>query len=450
MPGEKIIILGGGESGTGAAILARKQGFDVFLSDKGELKETYIADLKKYDIPFETGKHSADLILASDQVIKSPGIPDKTELIQAIKNKGIPIISEIEFAGRYTNAKKICITGSNGKTTTTALTYHILKNAGLRVGIAGNIGQSFARLVAEQSFDYYVLELSSFQLDNMYDFKADVAVLTNITPDHLDRYEYQFSNYIRSKFRIVQNQTPADSFIYSADDPITIETLSSMNISSRLYPFSIREKHIREGSEGAYIHGEHFTIHINQNQFTMKITDLALQGKHNLRNSMAAGMVSCIFDLRKEIIRESLENFENLEHRLEFVSNVNGIMFINDSKATNVNSAWYALESFDKPIVWIAGGQDKGNDYSELLPLVKSKVKAIVCLTKDSSKIRKAFSGVVETIIDVTSADMAVLTSYDLGRQGDVVLLSPACASFDLFENYEDRGCQFKAAVRRL
>jgi UDP-N-acetylmuramoylalanine--D-glutamate ligase len=427
---KKLTILGGGESGVGAAILGKKQGFDVFLSDKGELKE--------------------ERILHSDEVIKSPGIPNKAPLIQALKAKGISVISEIEFAARYTDAKLICITGSNGKTTTTLLTYHIFKNAGLNVGLAGNVGKSFALQVAECSFDYYVLELSSFQLDDMYDFKANVAILTNITPDHLDRYDYQMQNYVNSKFRILQNMTAQDAFIYNADDPVSSQEMANRQITARLYPFSIVNGKLSEGQEGAGVKENELYININQNPLFMKITELALQGKHNLANSMAAGVAGRLFDLRKETVRESLENFENVEHRLEMVARVHGITFINDSKATNVNSAWYALESMDKPVIWVAGGTDKGNDYNELMDMVKGKVKAIICLTKDSSKLRAAFAGVVETIVDTDSAEQAVRVAYDLGRDGDVVLLSPACASFDLFENYEDRGRQFKAAVRRL
>lgn len=447
---KKIIILGGGESGVGAAILAVKQGYDVFLSDKGGLKEKYSDELKARNIPFEAGSHDEARILSADEVIKSPGIPDKAPLIQALHEKGIPVISEIEFAARYTQAKKICITGSNGKTTTTLLTYHILKNAGLNVGLAGNVGKSFAWQVAENNFDYYVLEISSFQLDGMFEFKADIAILTNITPDHLDRYNYEFQNYINSKFRIIQNQTAEDAFIFNADDPVTMKEMAARKPTSELYPFTLGEQ-LPFGEKGAYTHGDSFTIYINQNNtLTMKMTELALQGKHNLANSMAAAMASRILELRKETVRESLEHFENVEHRLEYVSKVNGVVFINDSKATNVNSTWYALESMKTPTVWIAGGQDKGNDYNELKDLVGKKVKAIVCLTKDSSKIRKAFGSLIPTIVDVETAEQAVRVSYDLSREGDTVLLSPACASFDLFENYEDRGRQFKAAVRRL
>jgi UDP-N-acetylmuramoylalanine--D-glutamate ligase len=442
--------LGGGESGIGAAVLALKQGFDVFLSDKSPIKEKYKAELVARNIAFEEGQHDEARILDADEVIKSPGIPEKAPLIQALRQKGIPIISEIEFAGRYTNAKKICITGSNGKTTTTLLTYHIFKNAGLNVGLAGNVGKSFALQVAENDFDYYILELSSFQLDGMYEFKADVAILTNITPDHLDRYEYEFQNYIDSKFRITQNQTAEDALIFCSDDPVVMSEFQKRKFNARLFPYTLSEQ-LPFGEQGAFTHGDSFTIHINQNNtFTMKMTELALQGRHNLANSMAASVASRLFELRKETVRESLENFENVEHRLEYVSKVHGVAFINDSKATNVNSTWYALETMKTPTIWIAGGQDKGNDYTDLNEMVQKKVKAIICLTKDSSKIRKAFDKMVDTIIDVESADHAVRVSYDLAREGDTVLLSPACASFDLFENYEDRGRQFKAAVRKL
>jgi UDP-N-acetylmuramoylalanine--D-glutamate ligase len=449
MERKKLIILGGGESGTGAAILGKQKGFDVFLSDRGELKEIYRQELEAHGIDFESGSHDESRILEADEVIKSPGIPDSAPLIQQLVARGIPVISEIEFAGRYTQAKKICITGSNGKTTTTLLTYHILKNAGLHVGLGGNVGKSFARQVAENDFEYYVLEISSFQLDNMYSFKADIAVLTNITPDHLDRYNYDFQQYVSAKFRIIQNQTELDAFIYSADDPVIAEELKKHRIAATTYPFTTTEHHVHD--IGAWVEGDEFKVATKTTPiFSMKMTELALQGKHNLANSMAASVAARILDLRKEIVRESLEHFENVEHRLEFVSKVNGVTFINDSKATNVNSTWYALESMKTPTIWIAGGQDKGNDYQELMPLVEGKVKAIVCLTKDSSKIKKAFGKVVSNIIEVSTAEHAVRVSYDLAREGDTVLLSPACASFDLFENYEDRGRQFKAAVRKL
>jgi UDP-N-acetylmuramoylalanine--D-glutamate ligase len=431
-------------------MLGMLKGFDVFLSDKGKLKDKYRHELLQKSIAFEEGTHDEERILGADLIIKSPGIPSSAPLIKAARLKGIPVISEIEFAARYTHAKKICITGSNGKTTTTLLTYHIFKNAGLKVGLAGNVGRSFARQVAENDYDYYVIELSSFQLDDMYDFKADVAILTNITPDHLDRYEYNFQNYIDAKFRILNNQTASDYFIFCADDPVIKAEFEKRKPIAQLFPYTITSQ-LPFGENGAYTHGDSFTIHINQNNtLTMKMTELALNGKHNLANSMAAGVAARIFELRKEIVRESLEHFENVEHRLEFVSKVHGVTFINDSKATNVNSTWYALESMKTPTIWIAGGQDKGNDYAELNEMVKNKVKAIICMTKDSAKIRKSFSNLVDTIIDVENADQAVRVSYDLAREGDTVLLSPACASFDLFEDYEDRGRQFKSAVRKL
>lgn len=446
---KRLVILGGGESGTGTAVLAHLKGFEVFLSDKGMLKDKYVQELEQHGVQYEMGGHTEAEILNADEVVKSPGIPNNSPLILALEAKGIPVLSELEFAARYTQAKIIAITGSNGKTTTTLLTYHILKQAGLNVGLGGNVGKSFARQVAECSFDYYVLEVSSFQLDNMYQFKADVAVLTNITPDHLDRYDYKLENYARAKFRIIQNQTASDVFIYNIDDPITMETMQAFTPEAQLFPFSIQPNQTFDF--GGFIDQENLILNTQPNQtFSMKITELALQGKHNLQNSMAAAAAARFLELRKEVVRESLTNFENIEHRLEFVASVHGIRFINDSKATNVNSTWYALESVERPIIWIAGGTDKGNNYSELLELVQSRVKAIVCLTKDSSKLRKAFAGVVDTIVDTESADQAVRVAYDLGRDGDTVLLSPACASFDLFENYEDRGRQFKMAVKKL
>jgi UDP-N-acetylmuramoylalanine--D-glutamate ligase len=445
---KRIVILGSGESGVGAALLAKAKGFDVFVSDKGEIKENYKKELIENQIAFEECFHTEALILNASEVIKSPGIPDKVELIKKIKSLNIPVISEIEFAGRYTDAKKICITGSNGKTTTTLLTYHILNKAGYNVGLGGNVGKSFARQVANESYDYYVLELSSFQLDGMYDFKTDVAVLLNITPDHLDRYEYNFDNYALSKFRITQNQSINDSFIYCADDEVISKFMEIVKPRAKCFPLSIKKK-IQD--EGAYLENEtQLIININQNQLTMTIEELALQGKHNVYNAMAASIASRIVDVRKDIVRESMTDFVNAEHRLEFVATINGIEFINDSKATNVNSTWYALESMVKPIVWIVGGVDKGNDYNQLIDLVKSKVKAIICLGTDNQKIIDSFSSVVETIVEAKSAKEAVSHSYQIGKKGDVVLLSPACASFDLFENYEDRGMQFKGAVRSL
>jgi len=443
---EMIVILGAGESGTGSAILAQKKGFGVFVSDSGVIKEKYKQILNQYGIGFEEGTHSEEKILGAGLVIKSPGIPETAPLIQKIRAKGIKIISEIEFAGRYTNAKTVCITGSNGKTTTTLLTYHILKAAGLNVGLAGNVGESFARQVAENNFDYYVIELSSFQLDGMYDFKAHIAVLLNITPDHLDRYGYNMQNYVDSKFRVVQNQGPGDYFVYCSDDEIINEEIKKRDIKAIKLPFTLSEPI----GQGAGISDGKIVIRLNQNQFSMSILDLTLQGKHNSYNSMAAGIASMVFQIRNDRLRESLSDFKGVEHRLERFLTVHGIDFINDSKATNINSTWYALESINKPIVWIVGGIDKGNDYSMLSDLVKKKVKAIVCLGKNSSKIHAAFEKTIGNMVDVYSMPDAVKSAYYLARNGDVVLLSPACASFDLFENYEDRGLQFKRSVRDL
>lgn len=443
------MILGSGESGVGSAILAQLKGFNVFVSDKSLIKEKYKSELISNNIPFEEGKHTEELILNATEIIKSPGIPDKIGLIKKAKEKNIPVISEIEFAGRYTNAKTICITGSNGKTTTTLLTYHILKKAGYNVGLAGNIGKSFAYQVAKEKFDFYVLELSSFQLDGMFKFKADIAILLNITPDHLDRYDYKFENYTASKFRVTQNQTQEDYFVYCADDKVMNEYIKLHPINAVLVPFSIKNK--IEGN-GAFLEENEIILNYNNNPkpLTMTIEQLALAGKHNVYNSMAASLAARIVDIRKDIIRESLEDFTNVEHRLEFVASINGIEFINDSKATNINSTWYALESMQKPTVLILGGQDKGNNYGELVDLVKEKVKAIVCLGVDNSKIIKAFKGSVETIMEASSASEAVAMCYKLATKGDAVLLSPACASFDMFQNYEDRGVQFKTAVRTL
>jgi len=442
----KIAILGAGESGVGSAVLALKQGYEVLLSDLGIIKEKYKKVLLDYGIRFEENQHDEAWILSADEVIKSPGIPDKAPLIKKLNEQGTPVISEIEFAARYTNATLIGISGTNGKTTTTLLTYHILTKAGLNIGLAGNIGKSFALQVAENNFDYYVLELSSFQLDGMFKVRLNIAVLLNITPDHLDRYNYELQNYIDSKFRIIQNQTTADCFIYCADDELLSQHFDKFKTPAKLLPFSLNQSF----EEGAFIEHENLIINHNHNIFSMSIHDLALQGKHNQYNSMAAGLSARVLEVRKEIIRESLEDFVNVEHRLEFVAKVHGIEFINDSKATNVNSTWYALESMNSPVVWIVGGQDKGNDYSMLMNLVKDKVKAIVCLGKDNSKIHKAFKGSIALIEDATSAEEAVKKAYRLGKKGDIVLLSPACASFDLFENYEDRGHQFKQAVRSL
>ena len=443
---KKIVVLGAAESGVGTAILAQKQGYDVFVSDFGVISAKYKKELTDRNIRFEEGQHSQEIIFAANEIVKSPGIPDKAPIVQGLKERNINVISEIEFAARYTNAKMICITGTNGKTTTTLLTYHILQKAGLNVGLGGNVGRSFARQVAEENFEYYVLELSSFQLDGCYKFKADIAILTNITPDHLDRYEYNLQNYVDSKFRITQNQGPADAFIFCADDEITMQEISKREFKMQCLPFSIKQK---EGMS-AYTENNNLIIQTHNQTITMSIQELALQGKHNLYNSMASGIASRILEIRKEVVRESFSDFENIEHRLEFVNSVHGIDFINDSKATNVNSTWYALESLQSPIIWIAGGVDKGNDYSMLTELVQNRVKALVCLGTDNKKLIKAFKEIVPVIVEAASADEAVQTAYRLGKKGDTVLLSPCCASFDLFENYEDRGRQFKASVRSL
>lgn len=444
--GNKIVILGGAESGVGAAILALQQGYDVFVSDLGTIKDNYKSTLNQFKISYEEGKHSFEKIREAVEVVKSPGIPRNAEIIKKLQEYNIPVISEIEFGCRFTKAKMICISGTNGKTTTTMLTWHILKKAGLNVGLAGNVGHSFAMQVAEKKYDHFVLELSSFQLDDMHKFKADIAILLNITPDHLDRYDYSLQNYINAKFRIIQNQGSDDAFIYCADDEtIAIEVLKR-NPGMKLFPFSIKKQ---EGMS-AFLNDNQLTININNNPLTMSIYELALQGKHNLYNSMAAGIAARTIDIRKDTIRESFSDFQNVEHRLEKVNTVHGIEFINDSKATNVNSAWFALESMEKPVIWIVGGQDKGNDYSMLSDLVKEKVKAIVCLGMDNKKIHKAFKDIVPDITDTISAIAAVKAAYKKGKKGDVVLLSPCCASFDLFKNYEDRGRQFKDAVRAL
>ena len=442
---QHIAILGAGESGVGAALLAKAKGWVPFVSDKGTIKGSYQKELTENRIEFESGKHSEERILSVDLIVKSPGIPEKVELIKRAMMNGIPVISEIEFAGRYTNKKMVCITGSNGKTTTTMWINHIFKNAGLNVSMAGNIGESLARQVVEDEADIYVVELSSFQLDGMFEFKADIAILLNITPDHLDRYDYEMQNYVNSKFRITQNLTNTDWFIYNADDPIINKELSERKIEAQLAPFSLTKT---EGMK-AYIDNDQIIFNLKP-IVTMSIHDLSLKGKHNTQNSMASGIAAKILEIRKENIRESLSDFKNVEHRLEFVAKVNGIEFINDSKATNVNSAWFALESMAKPTVWIVGGVDKGNDYDALRELVKDKVKAIVCLGKDNSKIIEAFGDSVELMAEAKSAMEAVALSYRFAKNGDTVLLSPACASFDLFESYEDRGQQFKFCVRGL
>lgn len=442
-----IVILGAGESGTGAALLAQQKGYDVFVSDMGEIAASYKKELQEMGVEFEEKQHSEARILQATEVIKSPGIPDTAPLIKKLIEKKVPVISEIEFAGRYTDAKMICITGSNGKSTTTLLTYHILKNAGLHVGLAGNIGKSFAKQVATEKFEYYVLEISSFMLDNMYDFRADIAVLLNITPDHLDRYDYKMENYAASKFRILQNQTANDVFIYCDDDEKTIKGLANLSVAAKSYPFSIQH----EVEKGAYLANNAITINPDPKQpLTMSINDLALQGKHNMYNSMASGIVAKVLELRNESIRESMGSFKNIEHRLEHVAKISGIEFINDSKATNVNSTWYALESMPAQVVLILGGVDKGNDYDMLRDLVRTKVRAIVCLGKDNRRIHDAFENDVDVIVNTFSASEAAQIAFHLAKKGDTVLLSPACASFDLFRNYEDRGNQFKQAVKEL
>lgn len=443
----RIVVLGAGESGTGAAILAKDRGYDVFLSDSGTISPKYRQILVDEDIPFEDGHHTENLILAADEIVKSPGIPLDAPMIVAAKAKNIPIISEIEFAGRFTDARMVCITGSNGKTTTTMLIHHILKHAGIDASLAGNIGKSLAYQVARDPHDVYVVELSSFQLDNMYDFKANIAVLLNITPDHLDRYDYKMENYVRAKFRILQNMTATDAFIYWKDDPVVSEQLRHVISEARRLPFA---EH-REEDTAAYIDAENDLVFKTPGtNMTMPRADLALNGLHNVFNSMAAGLSACLFDIRKETIREALADFHGVEHRLEFVEDIDGVRWINDSKATNVNSCWYALEAMTQPTVLILGGKDKGNDYSEILPLVKEKVHAIVAMGKDNAKIMDFFAGKVENLVDTHSLADAVEACRKLARNGDVVLLSPCCASFDLFKSYEDRGRQFKDAVRAL
>ncbi|MCK5134771.1 MAG: UDP-N-acetylmuramoyl-L-alanine--D-glutamate ligase [Bacteroidales bacterium] len=444
---ERIVILGAGESGTGSAILARQKGFDVFVSDSGRIKPFYRELLDEHHVLYESGGHTERLIINATEVIKSPGIPESAPIIKAIRKKGIRIISEIEFAGRYTNSKKICITGSNGKTTTTSLIHHMMRKAGLNVGIAGNVGRSFAFQVATETYDYFVLELSSFQLDGMYEFKADIAIMLNITPDHLDRYDYNFQNYVNSKFRVTQNLTEEEYFVFCSDDEITVKELEKIVSRAEQLPFAYQKKE----KDVAWVEeAELMRIEFDDVDFSMSVEELSLKGRHNTYNSMAAGIAGNVLKIRNEVIREALMDFQGVEHRLENVMKVHGINFINDSKATNVNSSWYALESVKGQTVWIVGGVDKGNDYSELSNLVENKVKAIVCLGKDNHRVIQAFSNKVESIIETKSMEEAVKTAYYLARDGETVLLSPACASFDLFESFEDRGRQFKAAVRRL
>ncbi len=442
----RIVVLGGGESGVGAVVLAKVKGFNVFLSEMGMLKENFKQTLMQYEIPYEEGQHTEESIVDADEVIKSPGIPETAPIIIKLRAKGIPVISEIEFAGRYSDAKKVCITGSNGKTTTTSLIYHMMQKAGLNVGLAGNIGQSYALQVATQHFDYYVLELSSFQLDGMYEFKADIAVLLNITPDHLDRYEYKLENYAKSKFRIIQNMSQDDCFIFCSDDEVTMTHINKIVSKAKKLPFTQTEK----PAEGAYVEDEALHANYGEKEFFMMINELALQGKHNVYNSMAAAITGQVLNIRNETIRESLMTFKGVEHRLEPVLKVRNVLYINDSKATNINSTWYALESMKTKVVWIVGGTDKGNDYSALNDLVREKVKAIVCLGVDNTKIHQAFGNMVPVMVDTRSAADAVKAAYELAEPGESVLLSPACASFDLFKNYEDRGRQFKEAVRNL
>lgn len=446
METKRIVILGGGESGTGAAILAKLKGFDVWLSDMSEIASKYKSELQEYGIAWEEKQHTIEKIINADEVIKSPGIPDNAPVIQKIKSKNIPIISEIEFAGRYTDAKMVCITGSNGKTTTTLLTYHILKNAGLNVGLAGNVGKSLAFQVATESHDVYVIELSSFQLDNMYEFKANIAVLMNITPDHLDRYDYKMENYVNAKFRILQNQSEEDSFIYWQDDPIIAAQIKQFKIEARQFPFGENQM----DDTAAYVDGKEVVINANGSMMTVPKEELALQGLHNLYNSMAAGLSASLLEIKKDDIRKALEDFEAVEHRLEYVATVNGVKYINDSKATNVNSCWYALESMRTPVVLILGGKDKGNDYTEIEEFVKEKVHTIICMGKDNGKLQDFFKGKIGNIIDTHSIRDAVEQASYYAKPGDTVLLSPCCASFDLFKSYEDRGSQFKGLVSKL
>ena len=442
----RVVVLGGAESGVGAAVLAKVKGFDVFLSDKGQIKEEYAQTLRKWDIPFEEGQHTEEKILNADEVVKSPGIPGTVPMVRKIRENGIRIVSEIEFASRYDSAKKICITGSNGKTTTTSLIYYLLKNAGLNVGLGGNIGKSYAYQVATEHFDYYVLEISSFQLDDIYDFRPDIAIITNITPDHLDRYDHKMENYVAAKFNITRNLTQDDCFIFDSDDAITIGHLNSIVLRCKMLPFSQQ----KEVPQGAFLRDGKMVLRHEKEETDIFLQELALGGKHNIYNSMAAALAAKAAGIGNEVIRHSLKTFQPIEHRLEPVVSIKDVLYINDSKATNVDSAWYALECQNRPVVWIVGGTDKGNDYSVLDELVKEKVKAIVCLGKDNSKIHAAFEKLVPVIADTQSADEAVKKASELAVSGDVVLLSPCCASFDLFKNYEDRGEQFKAAVRKL
>ncbi|MBQ3812386.1 MAG: UDP-N-acetylmuramoyl-L-alanine--D-glutamate ligase [Bacteroidales bacterium] len=442
----RVVVLGGAESGVGAAVLAKVKGFDVFLSDKGQIKKEYADTLRKWNIPFEEGQHTEELILNADEVVKSPGIPGTVPMVQKIREKGIRVVSEIEFASRYDSAKKICITGSNGKTTTTSLIYHVLVQAGLNVGLGGNIGKSYAYQVATEHFDYYVLEISSFQLDDIYDFRPDIAIITNITPDHLDRYDHKMENYVAAKFKITKNLTEEDCFIFDSDDAITVGHLNKIVLRCKMLPFS-QEKEVKQG---AFLRNDKIILRMDEEETDIFLQELALGGRHNIYNSMAAALAARAAGIENEVIRKSLATFQPIEHRLEPVLSIKDVLYINDSKATNVDSAWYALECQKRPVVWIVGGTDKGNDYSVLNDLVKEKVKGIVCLGVDNAKIHAAFGGMVAEMADALSAKEAVEKAAAMAAPGDVVLLSPCCASFDLFKNYEDRGEQFKAAVRNL
>ena len=442
----RIVVLGGGESGVGSAVLAKVKGYDVFLSDMGKISQKYADVLQEWNIPYEQGKHTEDMILNADEIIKSPGIPATAPMVKKISEKGIDIISEIEFAGRYDSARKICITGSNGKTTTTSLIYHLLKEAGLNVGLGGNIGKSYAYQVATENHDIYVLELSSFQLDNVYDFKADIAIITNITPDHLDRYDHKMENYVKSKFRITRNMSSEDCFIFCSDDEITIRHLDQIITKAQKLPFTQKT----EVEQGAFVQGDKMIVRYKEQECDMYLQELALGGKHNVYNSMAAAIAAKVMDIDNEAIRNGLATFQAVEHRLEKVLSIKDVLYINDSKATNVDAAWYALECQTRPVVWIVGGTDKGNDYASLIPLAKEKVKAMICMGLDNRKFHESFEGIVPEIHDVTSAADAVKLAHSIAVPGDCVLLSPCCASFDLFKNYEDRGRQFKEAVRNL
>ncbi|HOZ74524.1 MAG TPA: UDP-N-acetylmuramoyl-L-alanine--D-glutamate ligase [Flavobacterium sp.] len=443
---QRLVILGGGESGVGTAILGKQKGYEVFVSDFGKIKDHYKEVLTINGIKWEEETHTDKKIFNANVVMKSPGIPDKSDIVKRLREAKIPIISEIEFAIQFTKAKTIGITGSNGKTTTTMLTYHLLKSGGLNVGLGGNIGKSFAWQVAEDKYDFYVLELSSFQLDGIVNYRPDIAILTNISPDHLDRYDYKYEKYIDSKFRITMNQTKDDFFIYDADDEAMANWFKNNKTNAQLIPFSLTQTF----KKGAYLNNNKMEVNINEEEFIMETESIALEGKHNLKNAMAATSVAKLMKIRKETIRESLSNFQGVEHRLEKVLKIQNVQYINDSKATNVNATFFALDSMTVPTVWIVGGVDKGNDYAELMPLVREKVKAIVCLGVDNKKIIDAFGSVVDVMIEVHSMADAVKMSSRMAEKGDAVLLSPACASFDLFENYEDRGRQFKQAVQNL